>query len=220
MLDEATSSIDVRGESIVQAALDRVSKGRTTITIAHRLSTIQKADSIVVLRHGAAVEEGTHQSLLAQEDGVYSKLVGAQNLETQADGGEDVSTSDAAFETTAEALEKKHSELVQAAGLVDEKDDSYQAKPIVPTIWSFLREQKSQWFWFSVILVSTMGCGALFALQSYIFAELIKVFQYTGQQLIDNGNFWSLIFFILGIAAFICYATLGWSFNMTGWVCS
>jgi ATP-binding cassette subfamily B (MDR/TAP) protein 1 len=50
ILDEATSAIDVRGERLVQQALDRVSEGRTTITIAHRLSTIKKADKIVVLR--------------------------------------------------------------------------------------------------------------------------------------------------------------------------
>ena len=218
VLDEATSSIDVRGESIVQAALDRVAKGRTTIMIAHRLSTIKKADSIVVLRNGAAVEEGTHQSLLAQEDGVYYKLVHAQALETLAED-DDVSKSDAAFETTEEALQKKHSELAQAAGIVDEKDESYKAKGIFRTIWSFLREQKSLWFWFSVIALSTMCCGALFALQSYIFANLIKVFQYTGQKLIDSGNFWSLIFFILGIAAFVCYSALGWGFNATGFVC-
>ncbi|CAG9952915.1 unnamed protein product [Clonostachys rosea f. rosea IK726] len=80
VLDEATSSIDVRGERIVQAALERASIGRTTITIAHRLSTIQKADRIVVLRKGKVVEEGTHRSLLGIEGGVYSGLVATQNL--------------------------------------------------------------------------------------------------------------------------------------------
>lgn len=55
ILDEATSAIDVRGERLVQAALDKVSEGRTTITIAHRLSTIKKADKIIVLRKGQLV---------------------------------------------------------------------------------------------------------------------------------------------------------------------
>merc|ERR1712000_688974 len=79
ILDEATSAIDVRGERIVQAALDRVAKGRTTITIAHRLSTIKKADRIVVLKKGKVVESGTHESLIAAE-GVYNGLVQAQAL--------------------------------------------------------------------------------------------------------------------------------------------
>lgn len=55
ILDEATSAIDVRGERLVQSALDKVSEGRTTITIAHRLSTIKKADKIIVLRKGQLV---------------------------------------------------------------------------------------------------------------------------------------------------------------------
>ena len=81
ILDEATSSIDVRAERIVQKALDRVSKGRTTVMVAHRLSTIKKADNIIVLRQGVAVEHGTHDELLRDTDGVYTTLVRAQHLE-------------------------------------------------------------------------------------------------------------------------------------------
>jgi ABC-type glutathione transport system ATPase component len=81
ILDEATSAIDAKSEEIVQAALDRVSKICTTITIAHRLSTIQKADHIVVLQNGRAVEEGTHRSLVANASGVYSAYVRAQSLQ-------------------------------------------------------------------------------------------------------------------------------------------
>jgi ABC-type multidrug transport system ATPase subunit len=80
ILDEATSSIDVRGERLVQAALDKVSEGRTTITIAHRLSTIKKADKIIVLKKGKLIEQGTHDSLLADENGAYWALVNAQKL--------------------------------------------------------------------------------------------------------------------------------------------
>ena len=73
LLDEATSSLDSQSERIVQAALDELMKGRTTICIAHRLSTIQKADLIVVLEHGRIVETGTHDQLLAG-DSLYRKL--------------------------------------------------------------------------------------------------------------------------------------------------
>lgn len=93
ILDEATSAIDVRGERIVQEALDRVSKNRTTITIAHRLSTIKKADNIVVLKKGKCVEQGTHESLLLQE-GTYYDLVNNQQLGMEDDEPESSSSGE------------------------------------------------------------------------------------------------------------------------------
>ena len=74
LLDEATSALDAESESKVQNALDRLSKGRTTLVIAHRLSTVQKADRIYVLNKGKIVETGTHESLSKKRGGVYAKL--------------------------------------------------------------------------------------------------------------------------------------------------
>lgn len=70
VLDEATASIDTETEAAIQASLEKMRKGRTTIAIAHRLSTIQDADMILVLQHGEIVERGTHQQLL-QQKGLY-----------------------------------------------------------------------------------------------------------------------------------------------------
>jgi ATP-binding cassette subfamily B protein len=74
ILDEATSSVDSETEELVSKACDKMMKGRTSIVIAHRLSTIRGADKILVMHKGKIREEGTHNSLLEKEDGIYRKL--------------------------------------------------------------------------------------------------------------------------------------------------
>jgi ATP-binding cassette subfamily B (MDR/TAP) protein 1 len=80
LLDEATSALDNESERIVQAALDEimVKQKRTTIVIAHRLSTIRNADKIAVLKDGKVAEQGTHDELLSNPEGLYFSLVLAQ----------------------------------------------------------------------------------------------------------------------------------------------
>ncbi|MBF2002991.1 MAG: ABC transporter ATP-binding protein [Synechococcales cyanobacterium M58_A2018_015] len=81
VLDEATANLDVRTESVIQEALEKLLVGRTAIIIAHRLSTIRSVDRILVLKQGQLVESGSHEELLAQ-DGLYASLYRLQMLDT------------------------------------------------------------------------------------------------------------------------------------------
>lgn len=80
ILDEATSSLDSESENQVQIAINELMKERTTIVIAHRLSTIRKADKILVLEKGVIIEEGTHESLMKNKNGLYYRLTKLQDF--------------------------------------------------------------------------------------------------------------------------------------------
>jgi ATP-binding cassette subfamily B protein len=83
VLDEATSHLDSQSEALIQAALERVMRGRTSVVIAHRLSTILSADIILVMDRGQLVEHGSHAELLAR-DGLYAQLYRTQFRDTVA----------------------------------------------------------------------------------------------------------------------------------------
>ena len=77
LLDEATSALDTRSEKLVQNAMDRARKGRSTVVVAHRLSTVQNADLILCIKEGRVVQAGSHENLM-EEGGLYSELVATQ----------------------------------------------------------------------------------------------------------------------------------------------
>ncbi|MEM9998284.1 MAG: ABC transporter ATP-binding protein, partial [Bacteroidota bacterium] len=87
LLDEATSALDAESEALVQEALTRLMRGRTTFVIAHRLATVRDADRILVLDHGQIVEDGTHDALVARE-GLYARLAAMQFNGTQTEGAQ------------------------------------------------------------------------------------------------------------------------------------
>ncbi|KAF3588559.1 hypothetical protein F2Q69_00028106 [Brassica cretica] len=80
LLDEATSALDTTSEKLVQEALDKLMKGRTTVLVAHRLSTIRKADTIAVLHKGRVVEKGSHRELVSISNGHYKQLTSLQEV--------------------------------------------------------------------------------------------------------------------------------------------
>jgi len=159
ILDEATSAIDVRGERMVQAALDRASRGRTTITIAHRLSTIMKADNIVVLNKGQVVQQGTHEALLADVRGAYYSLANAQQLSMREDLGQNPEILDPEKTANDEIVLEKVS--LDAEDQRPEKPE-LKTKGFVGSFMLFLWEQKPQWRWYGLMLLSALGAGGMY----------------------------------------------------------
>ncbi|CAJ0553535.1 Ff.00g120470.m01.CDS01 [Fusarium sp. VM40] len=205
ILDEATSAIDVRGERIVQAALDRVSENRTTITIAHRLSTIKKADRIIVLKKGNVVESGTHDSLIAMDGGVYSGLVHAQSLSL----GE---PTEAGYEST-EPEDKPALATVQSLAPSETNMNQEAPKDKLGNLYtSFARlfiESRNVWPAFGLTLFAAACVGAGVPLQAWIFGKIIVSFNtISTDSSLSDSNFWSLMFVILAIGVGVSYFTV------------
>lgn len=207
ILDEATSAIDVRTERVVQAALDRVSKNRTTIVIAHRLSTIKRADKIVVLRQGQLVEQGTHEELLNIEAGVYHGLVHAQELALE--GAENDSIDMSLQRTKTADTEKEDVHEQESHKSETATDPEYIVKGLFGSFGRLLVEQRKHYVLYSIASVGILAAGAVYPLQAYIFASVINVFTYTGDRLVKDGNFWAGMFGVLAAGIGLSYFVLG-----------
>ncbi|EEH33337.2 ATP-binding cassette sub-family B member 5 [Paracoccidioides lutzii Pb01] len=200
LLDEATSALDPRAERAVQEAIDRVSENRTTIVIAHKLATIKDADNIAVMSSGKVVEQGTHKELIAA-GGAYARLVGAQDLGSKADDE---------LESTIEGHEP--TEAGQGISLMRTTTTKSSIQPAltngVGSGNSSIENKYSLLHWL------------VYPAQAVIFSRLITVFTLEGQSMVDRGNFFALMFFMVAIGILIAYFTLGWFSNRIAQVCT
>ena len=232
LLDEATSALDPAAEKKVQAALDNVSKSRTTIMIAHKLSTVQKADKIIVLSHGEMVEEGTHQQLLTLK-GTYHKLVNAQALNTKQTDGNDGNDAGESTEDNSENWEATDTPvnfeellptkmnpltLVASQGNADEEAGSESEDRDIARKLSLVKclsiiifqEQTHIWPIFLAGFIASVAGGGLFPSQAVLFGKSIPTLQLPrGSDLVSHGNFWALMYFVLGLGVLCCYLGVG-----------
>lgn len=217
LLDEATSALDPRAEKIVQQALDNVSANRTTISIAHKLSTIQKADNICVMSQGTLIEQGTHSELLAR-GGAYSKLVSSQDLEkaTEKSEGdfEDISDDEMAEKDDQHFRKLALKRTVSSVGSTHTTGDQPESSEtmgygLLKCLRLLIKEQPTLWYLYVITAVVSIFGGGTLAVQAVLFSRTFNVFQMTGSEAIKEGNFWALMFFVVAIANWFLYFSLG-----------
>jgi ABC-type multidrug transport system fused ATPase/permease subunit len=215
ILDEATSAIDVRGERIVQAALERASKGRTTITIAHRLSTIKNADRICVLQNGVVAEEGTHDSLLENELGVYYGLVNAQKLSLGDETGEELLHD----EDIGAVLAREKSAAKSVAGST-KQEAKWKDRNLLNGFGKLIMEQRSRFPLYIIAVIGAMGAAAAVPIQAYLFAQVIVVFQEEDPiVLMERATFWSKMWTALAAGVGASYFLTAFvSTNLEGYI--
>lgn len=152
----------------MQAALDKVSEGRTTITIAHRLSTIKKADKIIVLHKGKVVEQGKHQSLIEYKDGVYWKLVNAQSLNMAQEDEKTkgllaavVDDGEAFRGASTETLINEEEDLEDGSRVLQKEPEEpvFEPRGFLKSFGLLMYEQRSQWPWFAVMSIGVVFVG-------------------------------------------------------------
>lgn len=220
ILDEATSAIDVRSERIVQAALDKVSKNRTTITIAHRLSTVIKADNIVVMKKGQVVQQGTHEQLMMDTEGPYWALANAQQLGDGETSRKEITIPRNAEKSyvTSPIFEKISLDLEAHPSSLESFPSTKRRETPLGSFLLFLWEQKPRWVWYTIMFLSSLGAGASFPLHAFLFAKLISLFNLWGELLEVQTSYWCFMFTLLAIGVGISYYALGWSSNTVSFV--
>lgn len=218
LLDEATSALDPHAEGVVQNALDKAAKNRTTIVIAHKLATIKNADNIVVMSQGRIVEQGTHDGLLAQ-NGAYSKLVSVQHLgkafEEEEQSDVDDPLAPARSLSLAKSITKFPTKDIEK--MEEEKDhDNYDLhKPIsmLKVVYRLIIEQKQLAIPYITTVVGCVLGGAIYPAQALLFSNVLNVFLLQEPARSERGNFFSLMFFVIALGNLFCYALIGWSTN-------
>ncbi|KAF2020294.1 P-loop containing nucleoside triphosphate hydrolase protein [Aaosphaeria arxii CBS 175.79] len=211
LLDEATAALDTKSESAVQEALDKASKGRTTIVIAHRLSTIKNADNIVVMAKGRIVEQGTHDELLALGT-VYHSLVQAQELTSHIHPGAQNATKDGNGQVVSDA---EKLELVRTATTRPESvKASIMGKEKKETTWELIKFSWQMNDGEHMLLIAGFTfcflAGATPAIQAIFLGNSIT--SLLAPELTNGGHdvkFWCWMFFMLGIVTWILYFLQG-----------
>ncbi|XP_003788539.1 ATP-binding cassette sub-family B member 5 [Otolemur garnettii] len=214
ILDEATSALDTESESVVQAALEKASKGRTTIVVAHRLSTIRNADLIVTIKDGAVAEKGTHAELMAKQ-GLYYSLALSQDIKKVDEqmGSVTDSTESNPSSTPLCSMNSVKSDFI------DKSEESICKETSLPevSLLKIFKLNKSEWPFVLLGTIASILNGTVHPIFSIIFAKIVTMFEDNNKTTLKHdAEIYSMIFVILGIICFVSYLMQGLFFGRAG----
>ncbi|XP_078702917.1 ATP-dependent translocase ABCB1-like isoform X1 [Branchiostoma floridae x Branchiostoma belcheri] len=229
LLDEATSALDTESEATVQAALDKARMGRTTLVVAHRLSTIKTADIIVGFENGVAVEQGTHDQLMAQK-GVYYTLVTTQTFATEdeedkeEDGevyAEDMMSEDlmkkSSMHLTRQTSAKKLERTMSTVSRKSEKEAEEEEEVEDPDMKRVMKLNAAEW---PYILVGTFCAainGAVNPCFAILFAEVLGAFGIADPvEQEKKTTLYALLFLAIGGGSMITMFLQGYCYGKSG----
>ncbi|CAG8441545.1 4408_t:CDS:2 [Scutellospora calospora] len=238
LLDEATSALDTKSEGIVQDALDKASKGRTTIVIAHRLSTIRNATKIIVMNKGVIVESGTHKELMDVK-GYYSKLVESQQINQvlTAEENPDILSSSVIPPGDIVSIKNKDdiipdedniihrittNKSVSSAFLAKQKADVEKGVKNEEdyTTWELIKKiayiNKPEFLMLVIGLSAATVNGCVYAVFALIFSHVLQAFSETGDNLRHEATFWALMFLVIAVITFMGNIIQGICFGFSG----
>ncbi|EDW02070.1 ATP-dependent translocase ABCB1 [Drosophila grimshawi] len=222
LLDEATSALDTASEAKVQAALEKVSQGRTTIIVAHRLSTVRRADRIVVINAGQVVESGNHQELMAIKSHYY-------NLVTTQMGNDDGSVlSPTNIYKNFDIKDEDEEEIKVLEDDLDEdldddkntnKKKKKKKKDMNETsaMIGIIKLNKPEWVQLLVGCICSIIMGCAMPIFAVLFGSILEVMSSTNDDYVrENTNQYSLYFLISGIIVGIATFMQIYCFGIAG----
>ncbi|OEL38003.1 putative multidrug resistance protein [Dichanthelium oligosanthes] len=222
LLDEATSALDTESERIVQEALDLASAGRTKIIIAHRLSTIRNADTIIVMQSGEVKELGSHDELIANEDGLYKSL--AQHQQT-CNSGEVDKVSGSSFDVGQSNSHKMSRRLSSpsrsspAQSLGDARENGSTEKPTlhVPSFNRLLMLNAPEWKQALMGSFSAVVCGGIQPAHAYGLGSIVSGYYLADHaEIKKNTRAYVLFFVALAVLSFLLNIVQHYSFGFMG----
>jgi len=228
LLDEATSALDTESEAVVQSALDKASKGRTTIIIAHRLSTVKNADKIIAFDGGKIVESGTHDEL-QKLNGVYASLCQAQQFIHKLDDEVEKIEEDKII------VEKKEQQIDEnevsflpdrvksmdnlphepKSGSITIADEKKEEEKV--SVTRLLKMNKPEWGYMAVGAITAAIAGASDPVSAILFADFLTIFTLSDADLQNRRAIEYACGFVgIGASAFLCYSIEAALFSKAG----